>query len=1166
MKKLIHSIALFISILSISKGYSQSSANYTVTRNTGITYNSIEASSPSFFTWRNTTSNQDDDNRSYQEPIGFDFWYLGIRYTEFSANLNGTLDFSSSTSDGNNGGTGPYGPNYNNLFSTANQTMLALAPVYDDLWTGEGGTTPVASSIFYLVSGTSPNRVLTVEWKSFDKWNSSTGSLNFQVKLYETNGAIEFIYGNMTAGTSAFTYTCGINGNWTSGSPTSETLLTQQTENTTTFNYTPSNNLSSLPASYSELKFTPPEPVVTPTGLSFSNIGKTSMILHWTDNANNEIGYAIYNSIDDSDFVYVGETSANATSITINDLYPGSVYSWKVHGFTEGDLGTALTGTATTENAGTIQSIKSGDWSSRNTWDCHCVPTLGDNVTISDENTVTLNTNGECNMLTVGEGNSGKLEIGNNSTGRTLLIDSDLVIATSAIVTTGSHDATHTMMIDNNIINNGTLDLAPESSKICNVSFNNSEDTDQVVSGEGSITNFNEITVNLISSAKKVQVTSSHFSAAQGFLTIVNGDFELSTSADVIPFTSDVTIPEETNIWLNDPNATMSTTGGNVTLLGSIKVSAGTINIGNAADNNLIFNNGTLTMEGGTMNVAGRIDKLGVTALVNIDMSGGALTLATEGSTTAGKAPLTIDEVGSNLTMSGGKIIIRKPGSGNWGLINTGATNGSITGGIVQIGDENTSASSTFQVNSSQPLPSLVVGDNIPVTVLVTTNPLTIKNDLLISEGTFNANDLNTTIGGDFTNNSTFIAGAGTMELNGTSDQNVSCTDPFTNLSVNKTSGLVNLSSDISVQTLLTLTSGKIFPGDHDLTIGTTGTISGASASRYIMATGTGSLIQQVNNNGSKTFPVGNTTAYIPAVVNLSATSVTDNFSVRVKDDAYSDGESGNTVSLRAVKATWIISEAVAGGSDATITVQWPLTAELSGFDRSVCRLPHYHNNNWDYGNSDLAAAGTDPYTLTRSGITDFSPFAVSMFEALPLKWQYVKGFSSGGDNYIEWATLMEQSINYFSIEYSDDGFTFSEVGTVMAAGNSYTSNSYKFIHKTVTAPVSYYRIKQVDIDGKHSYSKIIKIYEATSPITQVLIVSNPVNTTLNLHIKSEKAASLILQVSDIHGRIIYSSYKNLLTGESTLSINLSGKTSGVYYLKLKDRQGFNQVIPFIKR
>jgi len=340
----------------------QSCANYApVTRATGITYNSIAGSGPSYFTWRNTTLNQNDDNRSYPIPIGFDFWYLGVRYTQISGSLNGTLDFSVSTSDGNNGGAGPYGPNYNNLFSTANQTMLALAPLYADLWTANAGTVPIATSLAYQVSGSAPNQVLTVEWINFDVWNtpvnSPPASINMQVKIYETTGAIEFIYGTMTAGASGggsypLRYACGINNTWTTGAPNAAQLLTQQTVNTTTFSNIPQNALVALPASNSKLSFTPPLPTAAPSGLTFTAISQSGMTLNWTDNASNEVGYAVYNSTDNVNFNFVFQTAAGATSTAVTGLLSGTTYYWKVYAVTDGALSPALTGSRATITCG----------------------------------------------------------------------------------------------------------------------------------------------------------------------------------------------------------------------------------------------------------------------------------------------------------------------------------------------------------------------------------------------------------------------------------------------------------------------------------------------------------------------------------------------------------------------------------------------------------------------------------------------------------------------------------------------------------------------------------------------------------------------------------------------------------------------------------------------
>jgi hypothetical protein len=182
-----NSLSLFLGLILIpGLIHSQTLVNYTTVRNTGITYNSISGSGNTFSSWRNAGANSQDDNRSVFTSIGFDFWYLGVRYTQFSASTNGFIDFSSSTDDG-----GPQADDFgysNAAFTTANinnSTRPAIAPFYDDLTT-QGGVDPIGTSIKYLLSGAAPNRTLTVEWINMAVFGNVSPSLNFQVQLLET--------------------------------------------------------------------------------------------------------------------------------------------------------------------------------------------------------------------------------------------------------------------------------------------------------------------------------------------------------------------------------------------------------------------------------------------------------------------------------------------------------------------------------------------------------------------------------------------------------------------------------------------------------------------------------------------------------------------------------------------------------------------------------------------------------------------------------------------------------------------------------------------------------------------------------------------------------------------------------------------------------------------
>jgi len=813
-------LLIILGLITARNSLSQSCANYSpVTRQTGIAYTSIAASSPSYFIWRNTASNQNDDNRSYQVPIGFDFWYLGVRYNQISASLNGVVDFSASTSQGNTpSGSSPYGSHWSNQFSTANRTMLALAPLYGDLWTANGGTTAIATSIFYKVTGTSPNQVLTVEWLNFDHWNLPTNSpnanYNFQVKIYETTGVIEFVYGTMTAvagGSYPLQYACGINNTWTSGPATPVRLLTQQTANSTTFSSTAKNNLTTVPASNSQLTFTPPTPNGTPPAtLSFTGVTSSGMTVNFTDWCSNEVGYVVYNSTDNITFNFVTQTAANAINYAATGLLPSTLYYWKVYAVTDGSLSSPVLGNQSTNAAGNKISIASGNWGTAGTWSPSGAPTAGDNVTIANGHTVTINANNAtCNNLTVGQGASGILRIGNNTTARIVTINNDIAINTGGqfIANTGSN-TTHNITVAGNIINNGTLNFASDGNSFANITFN--KNGSQTISGAGATTRFNRITVNMGTvNSNTLEITATNFTVAStNFLTLTNGTFKLSTTATITPFTGNTTLPLSTGLWVNNASAVVNTTGGSITLYGKLNVSSGTLNIGNATNNNLTSYGGVVTFNGGSINIASRLDKAGTPTLSFFNMTNGTLTLNTVGSTTAGAAPFRMDEVGATFNMTGGTIIIRRSGAGNLGYVNVGST-GTVTGGTLQIGDASTPAAQTIQINSTKEIGNLLV-NSANANAILMTNSLVLTNDVTVNSGTLNANNLNLTLGGNWLDNGTFTPGIGTVTFDGTNQSITKTTgETFNHLSLTGT-GTKTLGGNVTTNGDLTINAAAI--------------------------------------------------------------------------------------------------------------------------------------------------------------------------------------------------------------------------------------------------------------------------------------------------------------------------------------------------------------------
>ncbi len=132
-------------------------------------------------------------NDGYSDPvaIGFPFNYLGTSYDSFQVSTNGFIRLGSglTTSIPTNA-----------LMGTVRRI---IAPLWDDISVQD------SASLTRVVTGTAPNRVLTVEWRNV-RWPATATANNaeFQLKLYENGSKIEFIYG--TFGTVATTVTASI--------------------------------------------------------------------------------------------------------------------------------------------------------------------------------------------------------------------------------------------------------------------------------------------------------------------------------------------------------------------------------------------------------------------------------------------------------------------------------------------------------------------------------------------------------------------------------------------------------------------------------------------------------------------------------------------------------------------------------------------------------------------------------------------------------------------------------------------------------------------------------------------------------------------------------------------------------------------------------------------
>ncbi len=162
-------------------------------------------------TWSNLGSNGTsismanmDNANSSATSIGFNFDYNGTSYTDFIVNTNGFIKLGttapSSTSLFYNSAVATTG---NGALNSANGSDVDILAVFNhDLEQGSG-----TADISYEVSGSSPDRVCTIQWDNFrDKTTTPAiqfDNFSFQIKLFETSNKIQFVYGPFIASSNA---------------------------------------------------------------------------------------------------------------------------------------------------------------------------------------------------------------------------------------------------------------------------------------------------------------------------------------------------------------------------------------------------------------------------------------------------------------------------------------------------------------------------------------------------------------------------------------------------------------------------------------------------------------------------------------------------------------------------------------------------------------------------------------------------------------------------------------------------------------------------------------------------------------------------------------------------------------------------------------------------
>ena len=142
-------------------------------------------------------------------------------------------------------------------------------------------------------------------------------------------------------------------------------------------------------------------------------------------------------------------------------------------------------------------------------------------------------------------------------------------------------------------------------------------------------------------------------------------------------------------------------------------------------------------------------------------------------------------------------------------------------------------------------------------------------------------------------------------------------------------------------------------------------------------------------------------------------------------------------------------------------------------------------------------------------GPIGFDENVINTEGGLPIKLRNFMSILSDNTVRLKWQTISEENVDYFSIERSEDGDIFYEIGTVQGHGNSNDPIDYSFVDENPLFGTSFYRLNAIDYDGTYEKFQTLSV-EFIPDDLQVSIYPNPGNSdNMTLRLGSPSEAKL---------------------------------------------------------
>ena len=187
-------------------------------------------------------------------------------------------------------------------------------------------------------------------------------------------------------------------------------------------------------------------------------------------------------------------------------------------------------------------------------------------------------------------------------------------------------------------------------------------------------------------------------------------------------------------------------------------------------------------------------------------------------------------------------------------------------------------------------------------------------------------------------------------------------------------------------------------------------------------------------------------------------------------------------------------------------------------------------------------------YVITNNGV-----MAVQTNNLMPVSIGLFKGEMSNGIAQLNWTTATEINNKGFYVERSSNGLNFSPIAFVSSKannGNSSNQVDYLFADNKTLGGKNYYRLQQMDNDGKFNYSKTIIVNNIKNDFT-ALLINNPIKDKIQLNVYSNASKKIQITVHDHAGKLLMAQQALVNNGNNLISLNAASISKGILLINI---------------